>query len=182
MTRFDKKFRKRFWAQVEKGSGSACWVWRGYLRKDGYGQLQCRAASGMPLYVHRVAWELRNGPPPAGAHVLHRCDTPACVRPGHLFLGTHLDNVQDRVVKGRTASGDNNGARTCPERNPFVKNGGSGLCGAEHPQARLTEEQVVQLRARFAAGERRADIAAAFGISVTHVYRIGGGKNWGGGY
>lgn len=58
------------------------------------------------LSAHRVSWEICFGPVQNGLHVLHKCDTPACVNPEHLFLGTQQDNMRDRNVKGRTAKGE----------------------------------------------------------------------------
>ena len=52
--------------------------------------------------AHQIAWELTYGPVPPGLHVLHRCDVPPCINPGHLWLGTNADNQRDRHLKGRT--------------------------------------------------------------------------------
>jgi len=173
---FTKEFRKRFWSKVEKGS--ECWEWRAYKSPAGYGMIQARTIHPVPMLAHRVAWELRNGPIPDGLFVLHRCDNPACVRAAHLFLGTQADNNFDRDRKGRTASGDANGARTKPHRNPFVRNCGSGLTGERHPGSKLTQKDVDEIRRLFAAGMNRHQIAKRFGISDTHANRIVTGASW----
>lgn len=54
--------------------------------------------------AHRISWAIHHGEIPQGFGVLHKCDTPACVRPDHLFLGTQRDNNLDRDKKGRAAS------------------------------------------------------------------------------
>lgn len=64
----------------------------------GYGGLM---RDGKDMQAHRLVWELTFGPIPPGICVLHRCDTPRCVRPEHLFLGTLSDNAQDMHNKGR---------------------------------------------------------------------------------
>lgn len=87
----------RFWAKVRKTN--TCWLWIGATIKGGYGSfggIKCKV--GM---AHRFSWTLHNGPIPAGLDVLHRCDTPPCVNPEHLFLGTQTDNSRDMVQKGR---------------------------------------------------------------------------------
>lgn len=78
---------------------TGCMLWIRSTDTNGYGML---CVDGRKRKAHRVAWELANGPIPAGLHVLHRCDTPACVNPAHLFLGTHTDNMRDCSAKGRT--------------------------------------------------------------------------------
>lgn len=171
---FPSNFKKRFWDKVIKGP--ECWEWEASRSKAGYGQLQVRSISPRPLLAHRVSWILANGEIPNGLFVLHKCDNPACVRPSHLFLGTQRDNNTDRQRKGRTASGDCNGSRTQPERNSFVRNRGSGLFGEKHPGAKLSDAQVEELRREFEAGTNRESLARRFGISVTHVYRLGKGQ------
>lgn len=96
-TVFNKTFRTRFDAKVERGEG--CWVWTGLRTQYGYGTITNGA--GCKLLAHRASWELHVGPIPDGLWVLHRCDNPPCVNPAHLFLGTHADNVRDMWAKGR---------------------------------------------------------------------------------
>jgi hypothetical protein len=168
---------ERFWARVKKAplDSKECWVWTGKPLKSGYGQVQSRGISKMPLLTHRIAWELTYGPIPEGKHVLHHCDNPPCCRPDHLFLGDQISNTADRHAKGRTASGDRNGARTKREANPFVKNRGSGLKGEFHPMADLSDVQVVELCAEYAADPirgKKAALARKYNISQTHVGRL----------
>jgi hypothetical protein len=79
-----------------------CLIWMGRLNTMGYGRL---SVNGHDQYVHRASYELDVGKIPHGMNVLHRCDTPACINPDHLFLGTHGDNVADKVAKGRQLRG-----------------------------------------------------------------------------
>ncbi|MER3405479.1 MAG: hypothetical protein C4289_10265, partial [Chloroflexota bacterium] len=92
----------RFWAKVQKTDG--CWYWLGQVNKDGYGYLGVGSKlNGTKRLVkaHRVVFELAFGPIPEGLEVCHHCDEPRCVRPDHLFLGTHADNMVDAFRKGR---------------------------------------------------------------------------------
>lgn len=144
----------RFWAKVVKTDG--CWRWLGYT-VDRYGRIALDGGRGAPCAgAHRVSWELHNGPIPEGMCVLHRCDNPPCVNPDHLFLGTQLDNIADRVRKGRNGdlSGQNNG------------------------RAKLTSEQVLEMRSRHRGGESYRVLGIAFGVSWGHVGHIVKGDNW----
>ncbi len=94
-----RKSTEHFWAMVAKGP--SCWEWQGRRYPTGYGR------SGHQVYSHRRSWEITNGPIPRGLHVLHKCDNPPCVRPDHLWLGTHADNMHDRDRKGRDRFGPN---------------------------------------------------------------------------
>jgi hypothetical protein len=168
----------RFWRKVDKKSNHSneCWLWTASRTLAGYGQLQARKVSEYPLLAHRVSWVLARGFLSGDDHVLHSCDNPPCVCPQHLFLGDQAVNNEDRDSKGRTASGEKNGARTKPSCNPFVRDGGSCLIGEYHPMAKLSDQEVEELRSMFETGINRGVIAAKFDISVTHVYRIGNGS------
>lgn len=87
---------RRFWAKTDR-SGE-CWLWTGAKNPAGYGSFSMNGTNDM---AHRTSWTLTYGPIPEGMFVCHHCDNPPCVRPDHLFLGTALDNMLDKVAKGR---------------------------------------------------------------------------------
>lgn len=90
--------RVRFERYVAK-QPNGCWLWTASLDKKGYGKATVNGG-GWKL-AHRVAWELYRGEIPDGLCACHACDTPACVNPEHLFIGTQQDNVDDMARKGR---------------------------------------------------------------------------------
>lgn len=128
-----------------------CWLWRGGMKRNGYGYIRWNQRT---TYAHRAVWEMVNGPIPPDQYVCHHCDTPACVNPSHLFLGTAADNVADMVKKGRTAKGE------------------------RHSQSKLTGTQVGEIRALARAGIEQKAIAAQFGLRRQTVSRIVRGLRW----
>lgn len=95
-----KPLAERFLGKFDKGASDACWLWRGATLPGGYGTMGGERC-GKHIVAHRYAYEQANGPIPAGMLVCHDCDTPGCVNPAHLFLGTHETNMQDLKSKGR---------------------------------------------------------------------------------
>ena len=94
---------ERFWEKVEKTE--SCWFWRAGPHKDDLnipGKFQLGRGIGL-IRAHHYAWIESGRTPPRPPYFLcHTCDTPKCVRPDHLFLGTAADNNADRVRKGRS--------------------------------------------------------------------------------
>ena len=89
-----------FWAKVNKTEG--CWLWTGAKERWGYGR--CNPMRKQ-MTAHRYAWELTHGVTLTPDQLLlHHCDTPLCVRPDHLWIGTNKDNMVDCQRKGRNST------------------------------------------------------------------------------
>lgn len=129
---------------------TGCWLWTGNKFNTGYG---CVSRDRTSMLAHRVSWTEANGPIPPDAQVCHRCDTPLCVNPEHLFLGTRQDNMDDMVRKNRSQFGS---AKTC---------------------AKLTEETVPEFLAECA----RTSVPKAarkFGLCKSAGYKVVNGESW----
>jgi hypothetical protein len=138
---------------------TACWEFTGCRNHSGYGELTMRGYS--TKLTHRLAYQLANGPIPAGLCVLHRCDNPPCCNPAHLFLGTRIDNNADMRAKGRDSTPPRNDVR-----------------GEKNGHAKLTAARVLEIRARAARGERITYLADEFGVSHGLISGIVSGARW----
>lgn len=140
----DRTTMQLFLEKVQRADPPACWLWLGGKNGGGYGRMNF---GGRYRLAHRVSHELFNGPVPDDMCVLHKCDNPPCVNPAHLFVGTKKDNVDDMIRKGRKAI----------------------FKSADHPMARLTEAQVISIRA-----DTRTQVAIAreYGLTQAAISRI----------
>jgi hypothetical protein len=130
-----------------------CLIWEGYTQSGGYGVVE---VAGRKCYVHRLIWEIYNGPIPEGMEVCHHCDTPSCENHHHLFLGTHKDNMIDAAKKNRM------GSKTKP-------------IGVINSNAKLTEEQVIKIRNDYKSYKK---ISQEYGIGKSQVARIKHRQSW----
>jgi hypothetical protein len=168
-----------FWSKVDR-SGD-CWIWTGTRMHQGYGVV---IRNYKRLYAHRVAFEIAYGPIPDGMDILHRCDNPPCVRPEHLDIGTHTDNMRDASRKGRLATGDRSGQRTHPERTARGDRHGSktqpgSSARGESNHSKLTEADVIELRRlRAEVGMSFPALGRRFGVSGKTAEAIVKRKKW----
>lgn len=119
--------------------------------------------------AHRLSYQLFCGPIPPGMYVCHTCDVKPCVNPTHLFVGTHRDNVDDMVRKGRQARGDGHGSRLHPER--VARGENQGL-------SKLDWNSVREIRRLRTAGWTYRELAERFGVDYTNIGHIVTGKTW----
>jgi hypothetical protein len=159
----NESFEERFWKKVKKLS--PCWIWMG-ATTAGYGSFNRIVINGKAHtdLAHRISYELAYGDIPEGMFVCHTCDNRWCVFPGHLFLGTPKDNMDDMHQKGR------NFERTKPELHAR---------GERQHLAKLTAKKVQEIRNRI-TGKRgeRAALAREFGVSKSAITSLLNGETW----
>lgn len=146
---------ERFWSKVDRSGGpNACWMWMdhkwGPMRYGGF-----YVAKHEHVYAHRFVWELTHQAISDGQFVCHVCDTPACVNPAHLFLGSARDNVRDMISKRRNQHGE------------------------QHHKARLTEIDVIAIRDIYALGKmNQYELAQRFNVGQRTIGDIVLRKTW----
>lgn len=147
-----------FWAKVDIRGPAECWLWKPRARVGiGYGSFKTGPHRHQTTWrAHRLAWILSHGPIPDHLWVLHHCDVPACCNPAHLFTGTAQANSSDMVAKGRNHR------------------------GAANHQAKLTADQVIEMRRRHAAGGvTLLRLAEEHDVSPTTIGDIIRRRSWG---
>ena len=152
----DERSAFRFWSRVSPSVGTECWEWTGHIDRKGYGQF-CRW-NGRKFGAHRVSYATCVADIPSGMLVLHSCDNRKCVNPAHLSVGTPLDNMRDKVVRGRL---------------PDCK-------GERNGRAKLVVAEVVEIRRLLGSGQSIKSLAATYGVHVSTVRSIQRGERWAG--
>ena len=129
-----------------------CWEWQGRKDKGGYGALG-------RLKAHRISYEIYHAEPLGDLHCLHKCDNPGCVNPEHLFAGTNLDNIQDKVDKGRCYTGNQS--------------------GQHNGNAKLTNDLVKEIRRLYNTGEyTTVNLGKKYGVNRATISYIVNNKTF----
>ncbi|HET6444726.1 MAG TPA: HNH endonuclease [candidate division Zixibacteria bacterium] len=160
---YSESFLRRFWKKVEKKRDDECWSWTASTMGDGYGQIKPDGGIGPNLYAHRVSYEIHFGPIPdfiedgdrkVRVEICHKCDNTRCANPHHLFLGTRAKNAEDMARKMRSTWGGRSGT------------------------AKLSENDVREIRKQLSNGWSTHQLAARFDISQSQIVRIKHRKQW----
>lgn len=153
-----ERLKKSFEKHVIRKDG--CWGWKGPIAKGGYPVMSCRSTIG-PNRGHKASWIIYRGEIPIRMHVCHKCDNPICTNPDHLWIGTHKQNNDDKIAKGRSRY----------IQPPIMK-------GKLNPSSKLTEDQVKEIKKLINEGHSCYGIGKDFGVSKTTILRIKKGTNW----
>lgn len=158
-----KPLLERLWGKVKTDVGD-CWYWLGATNRDRndlrnekwpYGKIGITWGTlRITPYVHRLVYELYNGPVPHGLLVRHSCDNTLCVRPEHLIIGTDKDNTHDSIRRGRFPIGE------------------TVYC------SKLTAEKIIQIRTRVRAGEMQKTLAVEFGVNHATIGDAVNRRTW----
>lgn len=145
---------QNFWMRVDIREKDECWEWIGQRMSKGYGTYFFQHAR---ILSHRYAYASTYGEFPHEDLACHDCDNPPCCNPSHLFLGDRSANARDMVSKGR-----------------HNKN---GLKGERHPQSKLTEVEVLEIRKKYVIGNGKI-LAKEYNINDSIIYDIIARKLW----
>lgn len=133
---------REFYERVDKSGPRGCWIWTGGKISTGYGSFRF---NNKPILAHRFSFFMRTGILPTRLQfICHHCDTPACVNPDHLFVGTPTDNVMDMIHKGR---------------------------GVYRGNPKMSPDLVHKIRDEYATGKFTYDtLAVFFGVPRTQIF------------
>lgn len=146
---------ERYLAKVDQRGENECWPWIASIDTHGYGNFN---VGGYCEKAHRVGWFVWFGEWPGEFFVLHSCDNPPCQNPKHWRLGTHTENMHDKVTRSRQ------------HRMP----------GESNPNAKVSLEIALQIKSEYVYRKNGGVIALAkkYGISKSQVHNIVTGESW----
>lgn len=146
-----RPLEERFWEKVEKLGVDECWPWLGNRLKKGYGYIRLGRYKEGKILAHRLSFRIANGSLDPNLDVLHHCDHPWCENPAHLFQGTNLENIQDKIRKDRHAYGE------------------------KHSSSKMRDEQV---RSILKDPRKLSAIANEYGVCHGTIWLIKTRKTW----
>lgn len=158
---------ENFWSRVQKNGPDECWPWIGCVSRSKperppYGRIDAFGFKG--VYVHRVAYWLANGGElnlrkDSDCLVRHSCDNSICCNPAHLVVGTHLDNMRDKVERGNSRWWNST---------------------TESPRAKLTDHDVRMIRIQFnpESGATRKALALLYDVSISTIKGVTSGRHY----
>ncbi len=158
---------------------NGCWFWLAAKTENGYGKCWF---SGKLHQAHRISLFLFKGfdlySPELGCH---NCDNQFCVNPDHLFIGTHQDNVDDCIRKGRF-----HGMRQSNKPRPLdhtLLRGRRGdyqipCRGSDNPRVKLNESDVIWIRQNYRNPYSAKELAEKYSVNSSTITRIANGKRW----
>lgn len=132
---------------------TGCRIWNGSKNKRGYGRL---GVDNKLVQAHRYSYELSNGKIPDGLYVTHKCDTPACIEPTHLSVGSQQDNMDEMVQRCRSLHRK----------------------GSKNPKHTLIESDIPKIRALRVSGMTYQSIASIFNVQLPTIWKVTSGKTW----
>ncbi len=150
------------WSKVDKRGENECWEWLGYKNSQGYGRTWI---NDVGYYAHRVIYNLAypntielNAPKSCSdsGFLLHTCDNPSCCNPKHLFVGSHADNMADKVNKGRSPD----------------------FSGGKGPRCKLSMSQAREARRLRKEGASVKSLAEMFGLSLPSMKTLLRGESY----
>lgn len=138
---WDERLTPDNWTETPGPLETPCWIWKMKPNSQGYAVMKYHQKA---YKVYRVMWERHNGKKiPPGINACHRCDTPSCVNPEHIFLGTQQDNIADMVSKGRQSS-----------------------------YRKLSDDEIRSIRAMVRGGMRQSEVSRVTGVDSGTVSRV----------
>ena len=158
--------KERFWEKVDVRGPDECWPWVGAIQQQGYGIFTAfvdeTCTKRQTIGAHVYAWKTINGPMPKGFQGNHTCDNPPCCNPSHVYAGTKKQNTADAMVRNHMKE------LLTPERTQGEKNA----------KAKLTEEQVREIRAISLQGTSYVALAKIYGVDRKTIKDIRWGLTW----